>query len=38
MEKYEEHREKKIFTFGLCLCLALANVITALARWRAGTG
>jgi matrixin len=23
--------EKKIFTFGLCLCLALANVITALA-------
>jgi hypothetical protein len=23
--------EKKIFNFGLCLCLALANVITALA-------
>ncbi len=23
--------EKKIFTFGLCLCLALANVITAMA-------
>src|SRR5499427_5630194 len=26
--------EKKIFTFGLCLCLALANVITALAGGR----
>ena len=23
--------EKKIFNFGLCLCLALANVITVLA-------
>jgi hypothetical protein len=26
--------EKKIFTFGLCLCLALANVITAFAGGR----
>jgi len=26
--------EKKIFTFGLCLCVALANVITALAGGR----
>ena len=23
--------EKKIFNFGLCLCLALSNVITVLA-------
>src|SRR5262245_37114824 len=29
--------EKKIFTFGLCLCLALANVITALAGGRLET-